>query len=134
MDKVGRGIDRYLQAFESGTMPEEVCGERVKDLGANATALRVRMFELDPGATETELVAPTTAELGDLRQRVEEAVAGGSSALVKSLLQAVIHEIRVECRQAIHPVFRVPVGGGHQQDDAVRAPNGWLTTFCPQPM
>jgi site-specific DNA recombinase len=123
LDKVERGIDRYLQAFESGTMPEEVCGERVKALGANATALRARMFDLDSGTTEAELVAPTTAELGDIRQRVEEAVAGGSSALVKSLLQALIHEIRVDSRLAIHPVFRVPVGGAHQQDDAVRAPS-----------
>jgi site-specific DNA recombinase len=123
LDKVERGIDRYLQAFESGTMPEEVCGERVKALGANATALRARMFDLDSGTTEAELVAPTTAELGDLRKRVEEAVADGSSALVKSLLQALIHEIRVDSRQAIHPIFRVPVGGAHQQDDAVRAPS-----------
>jgi hypothetical protein len=34
-----------------------------------------------------------------------------------------IHEIRVDSRQAIHPIFRVPVGGDHQQDDAVRAPS-----------
>ncbi|HVA06822.1 MAG TPA: hypothetical protein VNG12_08790, partial [Acidimicrobiales bacterium] len=91
----------------------------MKDLGANATALRARMFELDAAVTEAELVAPTSAELGDLRQRVEQAVAGGSSALVKSLLQALIHETRVESRQAIHPAFRVPTGGDHQQDDAV---------------
>jgi hypothetical protein len=115
-------------------MPEEVCGERVKALGANATALRARMFELDPGTTEAELVAPTTAELVDLRQRVEEAVAGGSSALVKSLLQALIHEIRVDSRQAIHPVFRVPVGGAHQQDDAVRAPSWSVEATGLEPM
>jgi hypothetical protein len=90
---------------------------------ANATALRARMFGLDSGTNEAELVAPTAAELSDLRHRVEEAVTGGSSALVKSLLLALIHEIRADNRQAIHPVFRVPVGGGHQQDDAVRAPS-----------
>src|SRR5664280_1470443 len=120
LDKVERGIDRYLRAFEVGTMPEEICGERVKDLGTKATALRARMFELDAGIAEAELVAPTSAEL---RQRVQQAVAGGSSALVKSLLQALIREVRVDSREAIHPVFRVPVGGGHQQDDAVRAPS-----------
>jgi len=38
LDKVERGIDRYLRAFEAGTMPEEICGERAKDLGAKATA------------------------------------------------------------------------------------------------
>ena len=123
LDKVERGIGRYLRAFEAGTMPEAICGERVKDLGTKATALRARLFELDAEMTTADLVAPTPAELGDLRQRVEEAVAGGSSALVKSLLRALIHEIRVDSRQAIHPVFRVPVGGGHQQDNAVRPPS-----------
>jgi hypothetical protein len=67
-------------------------------------------------------VAPTSVELTELRQRVEEAVAGRSSALVKSLLQTLVHEIRVDSRQAIYPVFRVPVGGDHQQD-AVHAPS-----------
>jgi site-specific DNA recombinase len=123
LDKVERGIDRYLRAFEAGTMPEEIRGERVKDLGTKATAMRARMFELDAEMTTADLVAPTSAELNELRQRVEAAVAGGSSALVKSLLQALIHEIRVDSRKAIHPVFRVPVGGGHHEDDAVRAPS-----------
>jgi hypothetical protein len=104
-------------------MPEEICGERVKDLGTRATALRARCLELDSDTTANEFVAPTSVELTELRQRVEEAVAGGSNALVKSLLQALIHEIRVDSREAIHPVFRVPVGGEHQQDNAVRAPS-----------
>jgi hypothetical protein len=26
------GIDRYLRSFETGTMPEPICGERVKKL------------------------------------------------------------------------------------------------------
>src|SRR5664280_1179303 len=123
LDKVERGIDRYLRAFEAGTMPEEICGERVKDLGTKATAMRARMFELDAEMTTADLVAPTSAELNELRQRVEAAVAGGSSALVKSLLQALIHAIRVDSREATHPAFRVPVGGGHHEDDAVRAPS-----------
>ena len=49
-------------------------------------------------------------------------MADGPSALVRSLLQALIHEIRVNSREAIHPVSPVPLDGVHQQDDAVRAP------------
>ncbi len=124
LEKAERGIDRYLRAFETGTMPEAICGERVKDLGAKAAALRARCLEIDAELTEAELVAPTSVELSEIRQRVEESIAGGSSALVKVLLQALIHEIRVDSRQAIHPVFRVPLGGNHLVDDAVRAPSG----------
>ncbi|MGO8872891.1 MAG: hypothetical protein ACLQPH_16095 [Acidimicrobiales bacterium] len=118
------GIDRYLRAFEAGTMPEAICGERVKDLGAKAAALRASCLEMDAELTKAELVAPTSVELSEIRQRLEESVAGGSSALVKVLLHAHIHEIRVDSRQAIHPVFRVPLGGNHLVDDAVRAPSG----------
>jgi site-specific DNA recombinase len=134
LDKVERGIDRYLRAFESGTMPEEICGERVKDLGTRATALCARCLELDSGTTANEFVAPTSVELTELCQRVEEAVAGGSSALVKSLLQALIHEIRVDSRQAIYPVFRVPIGEGQRQDNAVRAPSRSVEVMGLEPL
>jgi len=121
--KVDAGIDRYLRAFETGTMPEAVCGERVKALAARASALRARRQDLADQMDEAELVAPTPGELAALRARVAEAVANGSPATVKSLLHALVHEIRVDSREAIHPVFRVPLGGDHQPDDAVRAPS-----------
>jgi len=49
-------------------------------------------------------------------------VENGPSASVKALLQALVHEIRVDSRDAIYPTFRVPMGGDHQLDDAIRAP------------
>jgi len=39
-------IERYLGAFENGTMPEAHCGERVRGLGAKVSALRLRRDEL----------------------------------------------------------------------------------------
>jgi hypothetical protein len=121
--KVEAGIDRYLRAFETGTMSETICGERVKELGTRASALRARRHELDAEVSEANLAAPTQEELSALRERVTEAVAQGSSASIKVLLQALIHEIRVDGRDAIHPIFRVPLGVDHSGDDAVRAPS-----------
>ena len=43
-----------------------------------------------------------------LRERVAEAVAAGGTGPVKVLLQALIHEVRVDSRDAIHPIFRIP--------------------------
>jgi hypothetical protein len=54
---------------------------------------------------------------------VNEAIAEGSPAVVKSLLQALIHEIRVDSRNAIQPVFRVPLAGNAMAGDTVRAPS-----------
>jgi len=121
--KVDAGIDRYLRTFETGAMPEAICGERVKALGSQSTALRARREVLSDEMDEADLTAPSVEELSALRDRVAEALASREPALVKSLLQALIHEIRVDSRQAIQPIFRVPVGGDHQQDDAVRAPS-----------
>ncbi|MHB8437475.1 MAG: hypothetical protein ACYDC0_16705 [Acidimicrobiales bacterium] len=116
MAKVEAGIDRYLRAFEPGTMPEALCGERVKALGLQATALRARREQLADEMEDAGLTAPTPEELTVLRERVAEAVAEGSPGPVKALLQALVHEIRVDSRSAIHPTFRVPLGGDHPQD------------------
>jgi len=89
--KVESGIDRYLRAFETGTMPETVCGERVKTLAAQSSALRSRQEELADEMDNADLTAPTAEELSVIRQRVTEAVAEGSPASVKALLQALVH-------------------------------------------
>jgi site-specific DNA recombinase len=121
--KVDSGIDRYLRAFETGAMPESICGERVKALGSQSTALRARREVLAEEMDEADLTAPTTEELSALRDRVAEAIATGDPAPVKILLQSLIHEIRVDSRDAIQPIFRVPVAVNLSGDDAVRAPS-----------
>jgi len=121
--KVEAGIDRYLRAFETGAMPETICGERVKELGNRATALRTHRQDLADQMDEADLTAPTPEDLRVLRERVTEAVAAGGPAAVKVLLQALIQEIRVDSRDAIHPIFRVPMGGDHHENGAVRAPS-----------
>jgi hypothetical protein len=104
-------------------MPESICGERVKALGSQSTALRARREVLAQELDEADLTAPTAEELSALRERVAEAIATGDPAPVKILLQALIHEIRVDSKEAIHPIFRVPVGVDLSGDDAVRAPS-----------
>ena len=123
LTKVEARIDRCLRAFETGTMPESICGERVKELGLRATDLRSRRQDLAAEMDEADLTAPTREELSEPRERVAEAVAEGSTAPIKVLLLALIHEIRVDSREAIHPIFRVPVGVNLSEDDAVRAPS-----------
>jgi len=45
------------------------------------------------------------------------------TAWVKTLLQAFIHEIRVDNRNAIKPVFHVPLAGDCMASNVVRAPS-----------
>jgi hypothetical protein len=85
--------------------------------------MRLRREELADEVADNSIVAPTAEELTMLRQRVTEAVSEGSPGPVKALLQHLIHEIRVDSRDAIHPIFRVPVGGDNPVVDAVCAPS-----------
>jgi len=100
------------------------CGKRVKALAAQASALRTRRQEVADQIDDVDLACATPEQLAALREQIKQALAEGSPATVKTLLQALIHEIRVDSRQAIHPVFRVPLARDHQSDDAVRAPSG----------
>ncbi|MDA8281009.1 MAG: recombinase family protein, partial [Actinomycetota bacterium] len=68
--KVDAGIDRYLRAFETGAMPEAICGTRVKALGSQSTALRARREVLSDEMAEADLTAPSPEELSALRDRV----------------------------------------------------------------
>jgi hypothetical protein len=104
-------------------MPEALCGERVKKLATRVTVLRARREELNQEMEQAGITCASPEELATLRDRVNEAIAEGSPALVKSLLQALIHEIRVDSRHAIQPVFRVPLAGDVLAGDSVRAPS-----------
>jgi len=70
--KVDAGIDRYLRAFETGAMPEALCGKQVKALGAQATALRARREQLADEMEDVDLTAPKPEELSALRESENE--------------------------------------------------------------
>jgi hypothetical protein len=46
--RVDTGIDHYLRAFETGTMPESICGERVMELDLRASSLRASSTRWGP--------------------------------------------------------------------------------------
>ena len=116
LHKIEAGIDRYLRAFESGSMPEPVCSKRLKALGEQADALRSRRQELADATDVDTVVTPTEDDLTALRDRVADAVAKGSPTAVKVLLQALVHEIRVDSRHAIQPIFRLPTLGERSEE------------------
>lgn len=122
LTKVDASIDRYLRAFETGTMSASVCGESVKDLSGRATTLRNKREKLADLQHQAEIAnPPSPAELQVLRDQIAEALSDGAPAVVKALLQALIHEIRVDSRNSIQPVFRVPLGTAIPGSNAVRA-------------
>jgi site-specific DNA recombinase len=115
-------LDRYFHAFEKGTMPEAACAKRIDELSRQITGLQARRDELALDDTEPEPL--TDADLDALQAEVGEVIRNGDPPARKALLQALIDEIRVESRAAIHPTFALP---------AVRPPGGLVETVGIEP-
>lgn len=108
--KAEQAIERYLLAFEAGTLPEDQCGARIRNLGAKTAELRDRRAQLT-GALDASVPQPPTAEeLDALRVDLSQGLQTGTDADRKALMQKLVNEIRVEGRDHIKPTFKVPCG------------------------
>ena len=108
-------MDRYFQAFEHGTMPEDTCAPRIHALGEQTKALAARASELATLADSEPVQRISEADLDAIRRRVRAALDDGGPMRVKAILQELTDEIRIDGRDAIEPTFLVP---------AVRPPSG----------
>ena len=119
--KAEDAIERYLSAFETGTLSEAQCGKRLEGLAAKVRDLRERREELVAPMELASARAPDAGEIAAMRRHIVQAFTDGAVPARKALLQALVHEIRVEGRDRVVPWFRVPGGA----DPKVRALGGW---------
>ena len=118
--KAEEAIERYLGAFEAGTLSEAQCGARLAKLGTKITDLRSRREELLVAMDQASAEVPSDAELSALRAQIDDALANGATPARKALLQALVHEVRAESRDKVVPWFRVRGG----EPEKVRALGG----------
>ncbi len=105
-----QAIERYLLAFEAGTLQATVCGQRVRALTEATAGLRTHRQESVAELASPDPSGDTECLDGlDLRGLLEEAVADTADRpVVKALLGILVDEVGVEGRQAIYPTFRIP--------------------------
>jgi site-specific DNA recombinase len=120
--KAEESIERYLGAFEAGTLSEAQCGARMAKLGAKVIDLRRRREDLVAAMEQGSVDVPSDTELSDLRAHIEEALINGAIPAQKAVLQSLIHEVRVESRERVVPWFRVRGG----EPAKVRALGGFV--------
>ena len=107
--KTNDAIDRYLTAFENGTMPEDTCAPRISELASKAKQLRQRREELQLLLQETpEATEPDPALCTRLHAHVRDALNTNNPGTTRQLIQALVHEVRVTGRHRVKPTFRVP--------------------------
>jgi site-specific DNA recombinase len=99
-------IDRYLTAFEAGTMDDETCGARVQALRHEIEQLKARQGEI-ADAIDAEPVAPPASTIDAIRAHLGHLIAEGSSAERKAAIEALVAEIKITDERII-PVFKIP--------------------------
>jgi len=92
--------------------------------GAKLAELRVRHAELRRALDAVTIQPPTRQELTDLAAQVRVAVSEGPTPARKRLLHTLVHEVQVQGRDAIIPVFRVPGSQPSASDRGVRTMYG----------
>jgi site-specific DNA recombinase len=109
IDQAEAAIERYLGAFEAGTLPEAQCGKRVQALGAKLADLQARELELQQAlAASATQEPPTPADLDELASQLRQVIEHAPVTAKKALAQQLVHEIRVASRDDIRPIFRIP--------------------------
>ncbi|WP_280448460.1 recombinase family protein [Nocardia brasiliensis] len=119
-------IDRYLTAFENGSLDPELVSSRLTELRDSGRQLTARRDELlaiiDKGP-----VVPAPAILADVADHITAVIATGSDQTRKALIDILIAEIKITGPDTLIPVFRIPQPStGYQPaaTNAIGAPTG----------
>jgi site-specific DNA recombinase len=107
MTKTGAAIDRYLAAFENGTLHPEDLADRLAQLRARSAQLRARRDELAEQVA-TVPTAPPALALRQVADHIADIVASGSHSQRKALIEVLIAQIKITGPDRIVPVFRIP--------------------------
>ncbi|MGH3738086.1 MAG: recombinase family protein [Micromonosporaceae bacterium] len=121
-------IDRYLAAFEAGTMSDAVCGPRLTSLREEIAQLEGRRDEI-ADAIDTAPSAPPADLLKHLSDYLAEVIASGTPAARKAIIEALVAEISIHEGKVI-PVFKIPVAGATSVDSEPRAVTGPRFAQC----
>jgi site-specific DNA recombinase len=101
-------IDRYLRAFEAGTMPDTLCAPRMVELSERRTELTARRNELSIQIRASTPQLPSAAELRVTSEQLRRAMKNGSPEVVKQLIDELVDRIEISGEKQAQPYFRVP--------------------------
>ena len=101
-------IDRYLRAFETGTMPEAICAPRLAELSDRRTELAAHRDQLQVQLRSTVPTTPSRQELEGLAAKARNALTEGSPEQIKQTLAALVDRVEISTDRRARPWFRIP--------------------------
>jgi site-specific DNA recombinase len=99
--------DRYLTAFENGTMDEELVADRLTALRARLKELRARRDDLTTDLDDGP-AAPDAAALAEVADHIGDVIAEGSHNQTKALIEALVAKVTITGPNRLVPFFRIP--------------------------
>ncbi len=126
LKKTEAAIERYVHAFESGTVSDDMFGPRVRELGDRAGTLQARHNELTEAAIAAAADPPTQADLDALRAELDDMICHGSDTHRKAIAQTFVKRLLVQEPGVIQPTLLVRGGLPAEitGDTEKTAPNG----------
>jgi site-specific DNA recombinase len=125
--KTAQATDRYLNAFEHGTLDPELLAGRLAQLRDKASQLRARHEELTR-SLHHQPAAPQAATLTDIADHIAEVITNGTSNQAKALIEALVAEVTITGPSRLTPVFRIPQPASNQANGQATATHTAQTT------
>jgi site-specific DNA recombinase len=115
--RTGAALDRYLPAFEDGTLdPEDLAG-RLAQLKARSHQLRARRDELASGLTDVP-APPPPAALRQVADHIDEIISADTHTQRKALTEALVANVKITGPGRVVPVFRIPQATSSEHADS----------------
>ncbi len=108
--KTEAAIERYILAFEAGTISDAMFGPRVRDLGEQARTLKARRDQLEEAADLAAMDPPAQADIDALRTELAQIVANGTDAHRKAAAQAFVDRLVVVEPGVVQPTYLIRGG------------------------
>jgi site-specific DNA recombinase len=105
--RTSAAIDRYLAAFENGALDPEDLADRLARLKSRARQLAARRDEL-ASELDAETAIPPPATLREVADHIDQIIAAGSDSQRKTLIEALVAQVKITGPGGIVPVFRIP--------------------------
>ncbi|GAB4588214.1 hypothetical protein Ntsu_60460 [Nocardia sp. IFM 10818] len=122
--KAQQAIDRYLTAFEDGTLDPELLAGRLTELRTKTSQLAARRDQLT-ATLANEPTAPEPATLDVIADHIAEIIATGTHTQAKALIESLVAQVAITGPDRLVPTFRIPQPGndiGAGTASAVPAP------------
>ncbi|MFE3254590.1 recombinase zinc beta ribbon domain-containing protein [Nocardia sp. NPDC059091] len=105
--KAQQAIDRYLNAFENGTLDPELLAGRLGELRTKTTQLATRRDQLT-AALASEPTAPGPATLDVIADHIANIITTGTCTQAKALIEALVAQVAITGPDRLVPTFRIP--------------------------